>query len=292
MASLKEIKGRIASVKSTQKITSAMKMVASAKLRKIQSQVENFLPYQNRLMRILQDFLASEMDFTSPLSEKREEIKAVAIVIFSSNSSLCGAFNSNAIRLFQEKMSEYKHLPEENIHIYPIGKKIEDFVIKSGLHSKGSYIELMDKPDFEGVKTIADILIQDFLEKKIDKVELVYNHFKSTAVQVPLKEQFLPIIFGKTENGDGQEIMTDYIVEPDRKTIIESLIPKSLRSKLYAVLMDSSTAEQAARTVAMQIATDNAEEILEDLTVQYNKQRQQTITSELLDIIGGSEALK
>lgn len=290
MASLKEIKGRIASVKSTQKITSAMKLVASAKLRKIQSQVENFLPYQNRLMEILKDFLASETEFISPLAERREEIKAVAIVVFSSNSSLCGAFNSNAIRLFWEKSAEYKHLPKENIHIYPVGKKAEDTILKSGLLIQGSYIQLMDKPNFEGAKELADVLMKDFLEKRIDKVEIIYNHFKSTVVQVPVKEQFLPVLLSSGENKYGTT--TDYLVEPDRKTILESLIPKSLRTKLYAILMDSATAEQAARTIAMQIATDNAQEILEDLTIQYNKQRQQSITSELLDIIGGSEALK
>jgi F-type H+-transporting ATPase subunit gamma len=291
MASLKEIKGRIASVKSTQKITSAMKMVASAKLRKAQYQIERFLPYENRLTEILSSFLSAETgEFTSPLAEIRE-VKRVAVVVLSSNSSLCGAFNSNVIRLILETIHKYRDSKCE-IALYPVGKKVEEAVKKLTIpvEIKGSYIALMDKPDFAGAREIADQLIADFLDKKIDRVELIYNHFKSTAIQIPTNEQFLPIILsGKTNQ---KEIPADYIIEPDRKTILETLIPKSLRSKIYAILLDSAAAEQAARTVAMQIATDNANDILDELTIQYNKQRQQAITSELLDIIGGSEALK
>ncbi len=292
MSSLKEIKGRIASVKSTQKITSAMKMVASAKLRKAQYQIENFLPYETRLTRILNDFLASETDFISALSQERE-VKRLAIVVLSSNSSLCGAFNSNMLRLLDEVIGKYPQLKGEDIDIYPVGKKVEDEVRKLPFpfQIQGSYIPLMDKPNFEGARQLADRLMEDFLSGKVDKVELIYNHFKSTAVQVPTEEQFLPLIFPEKEESHSS-VQTDYIVEPDKKTILESLIPKSLRTKIYAVLLDSAAAEQAARMLAMQIATDNAGEILDDLTIQYNKQRQQSITSELLDIIGGSEAQK
>jgi len=292
MPSLKEIKGRIASVKSTQKITSAMKMVSSAKLRKAQYQIEEFLPYQSRLTNILNNFLSgySEDGFSSVLSDVRE-IQHVAIVVLSSNSSLCGAFNSNIIRNLHELILKYWNLKYE-ISIYPIGKKVEEAVKKLTVpvEIKGSYIPLMDKPNFEGAKAISDQLIDDFLAKKVDKVDLLYNHFKSTAVQIPTDEIFLPIDLSKQTGG--KSIPTDYIIEPDRKTLLNSLIPRSLRSKIYAILLDSAAAEQAARTVAMQIATDNADEILGELTIQYNKQRQQSITSELLDIIGGSEALK
>ena len=292
MASLKEIKGRISSVKSTQKITSAMKMVSSAKLRKAQYQIERFLPYQEQLHTILDSFLAADTEFSSPLSVNRP-VESVAIVVFSSNSSLCGAFNSNVIRLLSETLKEYPTLSPENIFIYPIGKKIEEAVKKAELLPVGSYIELMDKPAFEGAKEIAETLIADFLSKKIDRVELIYNHFKNTAVQIPTRKIFLPLDLkcsDKAETKSGAAV--DYIVEPDRETILSMLIPKSLRSTIYASLLDSAAAEQAARTVAMQVATDNADEILENLTIQFNKQRQQAITSELLDIIGGSEALK
>jgi F-type H+-transporting ATPase subunit gamma len=270
-----------------------MKMVASAKLRKAQYQIEQFLPYESRLTNILNDFLSgySENDqFSSVLSEIRE-VKRVAIVVLSSNSSLCGAFNSNIIRHLNDSINKYRKMQCE-ISVYPVGKKVEEAVKKMELPIaiKGSYIPLMDKPAFEGAREIADQLIKDFLAKEIDRVDLLYNHFKSTAIQIPTEELFLPIDLSKQQGG--KSIPTDYRIEPDRKTLLESLIPRSLRSKIYAILLDSAAAEQAARTVAMQIATDNADEILDGLTIQFNKQRQQSITSELLDIIGGSEALK
>jgi len=292
MPSLKEIKGRIATVKSTKKITSAMKMVASAKLRKAQYRIEQFLPYERRLFNILNDFLSgySEEDFSSVLSEVRE-IKRVAIVVLSSNSSLCGAFNSNIIRILHECIQKYRN-HECEITVYAIGKKVESAVRKLTIpvEIKGGYNLLMDKPSFEGAKEIADILMNDFLENRIDRVDLIYNHFKSTGVQIPTEEQFLPVDLSKQM--EAKAVPTDYLIEPDRKTLLETLIPRSLRCKIYAILLDSAAAEHAARVVAMQIATDNADEILDGLTIQFNKQRQQAITSELLDIIGGSEALK
>jgi F-type H+-transporting ATPase subunit gamma len=292
MSSLKEIKGRIASVKSTQKITSAMKMVASAKLRKAQNQIERFLPYQCKLNEILSSFLSAVTDFESNLTEERE-VKRVAIIVLSSNSSLCGAFNSNTVKLLKETLDKYKHLDSDAIEIYAIGKKIEEQVRRISLpyQIKGGYIELMDKPHFDGAKQISDTLIDDFLSRRIDKVELVYNHYKNTASQIPTNEIYLPIHL-KTEENPITAIQPDYIVEPDKDAILQSLIPKSLHSKIYAILLDSAAAEQASRVIAMQIATDNAREILDDLTIQYNKQRQQAITSELLDIIGGSESFK
>ena len=292
MASLKEIKGRIASVKSTQKITSAMKMVASAKLRKAQYQIDSFLPYQHKLKNMLDSFLTSTVDFESNLSEVRP-VKRVAIVVLSSNSSLCGAFNSNIQKLLKDTVQKYSHLEREAIEVYPIGKKVEEYVRKLNLpvQVKGSYIELMDSPNFDGARNVAEQLISDFLQHKIDHVELLYNHFKSTAIQIPTSESYLPVHLETTETSSVPD-KTDYIIEPDRDTLIRMLIPKSLHSKVYAILLDSAAAEQAARVVAMQIATDNASDILDDLTIQYNKQRQQAITSELLDIIGGSEALK
>ncbi|MDR2806440.1 MAG: F0F1 ATP synthase subunit gamma [Dysgonamonadaceae bacterium] len=292
MASLKEIKGRIASVKSTQKITSAMKMVASAKLRKAQNKIDNFLPYQYKLNEMLRSFLVSIRDFETSLAEERE-VKRVALVVLSSNSSLCGAFNSNIVKRLKETIERYKHLDYRNIEIYPVGKKAEEHVRKMGLPCPimGSYIELMEKPHFDGAKQISDQLIHRFLQHQIDKVELLYNHAKTTAVQVPTTEQYLPICL-TAESTIDSSFSTDYIIEPDKATVLQSLLPKSLHSKIYAVLLDSAAAEQGARVVAMQIATDNAGDILDGLTILYNKQRQQAITSELLDIISGSEALK
>jgi len=296
MASLKEIKGRINSVKSTRKITSAMKMVSSVKLRTAQNRIENFLPYQQHLTSIMNNFLYSVTDYTSPLFEKqsaeteKQPVKKIAIVVISSNSGLCGAYNSSIIKLLNQTIRDYPHIPRENIYIYPIGKKVEDAVVKDGRNVMGSFVKLMDKPNFEGAKNIADSLIADFRAKKFDKAFLLYNHFRNTGFQSSTKEQFLPIQF--TPPQDAKAIPADYIVEPDERTILDTLIPKSLRIKLYAGVLDSAAAEQAARTAAMQTATENANEILSDLTVQYNKQRQQAITNELLDIIGGSEAQK
>jgi F-type H+-transporting ATPase subunit gamma len=290
MASLKEIKGRIASVDSTRKITSAMKMVSSAKLRKAQTRVEQFLPYQQQLMGVLSRYLSSDTEeYTSPLAETRD-VKRVAIVAVSSNSSFCGAFNSNVTRLLMETVRKYHALHYE-IEIYPIGGKIEETVAKSILpvEKKGSYISLADKPDYEEARNIADSLTATFLAKKIDRVELIYNHFKSMGVQIPTNEPFLPVVLAKPEP---KTAAADYIVEPDGKTLLDTLLPKSLRAKIYAIILDSAAAEQAARTVAMQIATDNANDLIDELTLHYNKQRQQAITGELLDIIGGSEALK
>lgn len=265
-----------------------MKMVASAKLRKAQYQIESFLPYQTKLDEMLHSFLASMSDFESNLSEERE-LKRMAILVVSSNSSLCGAFNSNAIRLLNEAIDRFQKQCDV-IEVYPIGKKVEDYTRKN-LHQvevKGCYVDLMDKPNFEGAKEIAQQVVADFLEKKIDRVELIYNHFKSTAAQVPTVEQFLPVVLTTNEEADqNASLNTDYIVEPDKATIITSLIPKSLNSKVYAAILDSAAAEQAARTVAMQIATDNANDLLDELTIQFNKQRQQAITNELLDIAGG-----
>ncbi|GHT38582.1 ATP synthase gamma chain [Bacteroidia bacterium] len=303
MPSLKEIKSRIGSVKSTKKITSAMKMVASAKLRKSQKRIESFLPYQHKLDEILKSFLGASPDFASNLAEERD-VKRVAIVALSSNSSLCGAFNANAFKLFKETLARYRHLPDDAIEIYAVGKKIEGEIrkLRREFNFRGSYIPLMDEPNFAGAKQIAQSLMTDFRQHKIDKVELVYNHFKSSAVQVPTVEQFLPVSSPKSPlnppQGDlnspleGGQGGADYIVEPDRETILQALIPQSLQSKVYAVVADSSAAEQAARLVAMQVATDNAEDILDELTIQFNKQRQQAITSELLDIVGGAEAQK
>jgi ATP synthase, F1 gamma subunit len=294
MPSLKEIKGRIASVRSTQKITSAMKMVASAKLRKAQYQIERFLPYQYKLSEMLNSFLSSLPEFDSDLAEERE-VQRVAIVVISSNSSLCGAFNSNVQKLLNERLKAYSELECAAIDIYAIGKKIENYARKLPLPFplKGSYISLMDQPNFEGAKMVAEMLIEDFLTKKIDKVEILYNHFKSAGVQVPTVEQYLPLDLTPVPQITREShLHTDYIVEPDKPTVLNQLLPKSLHSKIYAVLLDSVAAEQAARVVAMQIATDNANDLLDELTIQYNKQRQQAITNELLDIIGGSEALK
>lgn len=292
MASLKEIKSRISSVKSTKKITSAMKMIASAKLHKAQNAITNFLPYQQKLDNILTNLLASDTNYDSPFIHKRDT-QRIAIVAFASNSSLAGAYNANVIKEFNAVYDKRKkELGKENILIYPIGKKIFDAVRKQGLTPEGDYKEMADKPAYQDVQDLAKMLIDKFVSKEIDDVVLIYHHFVSTASQKLLTKTFLPFDLSHgNESNTKNEVQSDYIFEPSKDEILESLIPTVLYARLYAALLDSNASEHAARMVAMQIASDNADELVQDLTVQYNKSRQQAVTNELLDIIGGASAL-
>ena len=293
MASLKEVKNRISSVKSTRQITSAMKMVASAKLHKAQGGIENMLPYQRKLNEILTNFLSTDATIESPYTDERP-VGRVAIVAFSPNSSLCGAFNSNVAKMLERTLEEYQSLGRENIQIYPVGKKVEEAVKKLGFVPQGSYQEMADKPSYMQAYELAGTLMKEFLEGRVDKVELIYHHFKSTGSQILTRDEYLPINLDKvaeesTESTAGKSSFNnDYIVEPSAARLITELLPKVLSQKIYTVLLDSNTSEHAARMLAMQAATDNANELIQDLTKQYNKSRQQAITNELLDIIGGS----
>ena len=293
MASLKEVKNRISSVKSTRQITSAMKMVASAKLHKAQGGIENMLPYQRKLNEILTNFLSTDATIESPYTDERP-VGRVAIVAFSSNSSLCGAFNSNVAKMLERTLEEYQSLGRENIQIYPVGKKVEEAVKKLRFVPQGSYQEMADKPSYMQAYELAGTLMKEFLEGRVDKVELIYHHFKSTGSQILTRDEYLPINLDKvaeeaTESTAGKSSFNnDYIVEPSAARLITELLPKVLSQKIYTVLLDSNTSEHAARMLAMQAATDNANELIQDLTKQYNKSRQQAITNELLDIIGGS----
>jgi F-type H+-transporting ATPase subunit gamma len=284
MGSLKEIKSRIQSVKSTQKITSAMKMVSSAKLRKAQKTIENLFPYEQKLNGLLNNFLSAEEDNVSVYAEIRE-IKRVAIVVFSSNSSLCGSFNTNVSKRLTQSIDKYRSLGVENILVYPVGKKVAKASRKTGFEPQNNFDSLADKPTYLAALTLADDIMGLFKNKDIDRVELIYHHFKSRSTQVMTEETFLPIQLKPAEKGT---VALDYIVEPDRETIMAELIPKVLRLKIYTALLDSNASEHAARTIAMQTATDNASDLLQELSLQYNKSRQQAITNELLDIIGGS----
>ena len=284
MGSLKEIKSRIQSVKSTQKITSAMKMVSSAKLRKAQKTIENLFPYEQKLNGLLNNFLSAEEDNVSVYAEIRE-LKRVAIVVFSSNSSLCGSFNTNVAKRLTQTIEQYRSLGVENILIYPVGKKVAKASRKTGFEPQNNFDAMADKPSYMAALTLADDIMLLFKNKDIDRVELIYHHFKSRSSQVMTEETFLPIQLKPAEKGT---VALDYIVEPDRETIMAELIPKVLRLKIYTALLDSNASEHAARTIAMQTATDNASDLLQELSLQYNKSRQQAITNELLDIIGGS----
>lgn len=321
MPSLKEIKSRIASVNSTRKITSAMKMVASSKLHHAQTAIENMLPYENMLEHILKTFLVSAPDVELPFDQERP-VKKVALIVFSSNSSLCGGFNANIIKTMLHAIEEYckQGLTNDDIIIYPIGRKVEEKVRKLGLRSAGSFVHLADKPNSAQCRDISVEAGTMFLEGKVDKVELIYHHFKSAGSQVLTRRTFLPIDlhddvgadndrdlssnlatkksqeYLKNRNKQEEEreqatvkpLNDNFLVEPDLKTVLTELVPKELHLMVYTALLDSNASEHAARMVAMQTATDNADELLRELNLQYNKSRQAAITSELLDIVGGS----
>ncbi len=269
-----------------------MKMVASAKLHKAQGRIESMLPYQRKLNEILTNFLGTDVSFDMTYTQVRPVTK-VAIVAVSSNGSLCGAFNSNVVRMLERALNEYQSLAKENVLIYPVGKKVEEAVRKMGYKPQGSYQTLADRPSYREAFDLAEKLMQEFAEKNVDRVDLIYHHFKSVGSQVLTREDYLPINLEKiasqkenvTVNGGYRN---DYIIEPSVEVLIASLLPKVLCQKIYTVLLDSNASEHAARMLAMQAATDNAEDLIQELTIQYNKTRQQAITNELLDIIGGT----
>ena len=296
MASLKEVKTRINSVKSTRKITSAMKMVASAKLHKAQGAIENMLPYERKLNKILTNFLSADLPVESPYIKARE-VKRVAIVAFSSNTSLCGAFNANVIKMLLQTVGEFRTLGQDNILIFPVGKKVDEAVKRLGFQPQETSPTLSDKPSYQEASELAHRLMEMYVSGEIDRVELIYHHFKSMGVQILLRETYLPIDLTrvvdeeekqKEEEVQGGEIANDYIIEPSAEELITNLIPTVLSQKLFTAAVDSNASEHAARTLAMQVATDNANELIQDVTKQYNKSRQQAITNELLDIVGGS----
>lgn len=287
MASLKEIKGRIGSVQSTLKITSAMKLVASTKLRRAQTAIENMLPYDRQLSTILHNFLASGVTVESPFTEERP-FERVAVVVVASNSSLCGGFNSNIIRKADSVLADYVHkLGKDRLLVFPVGRKVAQALGKRFDLSE-DFKMIGDKPAYKQASELAEHLMNLFLQKEIDRVELIYTHYKSTSTQIVIHETFLPLALNSGSEGEESASAQDYIVEPSPEELVARLLPKTLRMKIYTILLDSNASEHAARTVAMQQATDNANELLQELNLMYNKGRQQAITSELLDIIGGS----
>ena len=285
--SLKEVKNRINSVKSTRQITSAMKMVASAKLHKAEERINSMVPYQQQLNRIVGNFLGTnEEPISSPYVAERE-VHRIAVVAFSSNTSLCGAFNSNVLRSLNERMSHYASLGHEALLLYPVGKKVEEAVRKWGYPIEGSYLSLSEKPTYAAAAQLAHQLMQRFASGEVDRVELIYHHFKSKGTQVLMLDTYLPLHIEQLKPSESTS-RHNYIVEPSMSALIAALLPKMLTQKIYTVALDSNASEHAARTLAMQTATDNANELLRELTQQYNKSRQQAITNELLDIIGGT----
>ncbi|MDR0509889.1 MAG: ATP synthase F1 subunit gamma [Rikenellaceae bacterium] len=283
MASLKEIKERIKSIDSTRKITNAMRMVSSSKLHKAQRRLQAVLQYDRALAAMLDDLL-SEDAVVGPFGELRRTAR-VAIVAISSNSSLCGAFNANVIKELKTQVENYEaQLGSENILLFPVGNKVADAVRRMGYEARGEYRQLIDKPDFASAAALMGRLKGMFLAGEVDRVITVSQHMRSMAVQEVVVETVLPVSPLSGRSGGRQR---DFIVEPDRATLYDRLTDHALDQRLYTRLADSSVAEHAARVVAMQIAGDNADKLLGELRLTYNKSRQMAITSQLLDIFSG-----
>jgi len=286
MANLKEIRNRITSIKSTMQITSAMKMVSAAKLKKAQDAITAMRPYSSKLSELLQNLSATLDGDAGGAYATQREVSKVLLVAITSNRGLCGGFNSSitkkVVRTIEEKYSG------TSVDILSIGKKGGDVLSKA--HTIiASRNELFDDLTFDNVAIVAEELMEMYVDGTYDKIEIVYNQFKNAATQIPQVEQFLPI---KPIEGGDENVNSDYIFEPTKEEIVEALIPKSLKTQLYKALRDSFASEHGARMTAMHKATDNATDLRDDLLLTYNKARQAAITNEILEIVGGAEALK
>ncbi len=292
MAGLKEIRTRISSVKTTRQVTSAMKMVSAAKLKKAQDAILQIRPYADKLHQILMSLSSSLENVDDSVYTQQRDPEKVLIVLISSNRGLCGGFNTNitkkAIELVETKYN--KQLKLGKVDIVCIGKQGMRQAKHRGMNVTGNHNELFDSISFESVSAISTEIMKTFSEKIYDRVELVYNQFKNAAVQIQTTEQFLPVEIEEEKSSKSNNY--DFIYEPSQEEIIRELIPRSLKIQFYKAILDSHAAEHGARMTAMHQATDNATELLKDLTLQYNKARQSSITGEILEIVSGAEALK
>ena len=284
MANLKEIRNRISSVGSTMQITSAMKMVSAAKLKRAQDAILQMRPYANKLTELLVN-LSSSLDSAEggEFSTERK-ISNVLLVPITSNRGLCGGFNANIIKQTLSLINDYK---DNNISILSIGKKSSEYFKNNNYNPISTHDEVFNNLNYEGIAQISEDIMQMYLDEKFDKVILVYNQFKNAATQNVMSENYLPVESPQEEDST----IGDYIFEPEKKEIIEQLIPKSLKTQLFKAVLDSHASEHGARMTAMHKATDNASELKKDLTLSYNKARQAAITAEILEIVGGAEAL-
>jgi len=285
MANLKEIRTRITSVASTMQITSAMKMVSAAKLKRAQDAITQMRPYAEKLSEILVNLSATLENSTEDIYSQEREIKKVLLVSIASNRGLCGAFNANVFKATEKRVYE---LSDSTVLVYPIGKRAVDYF--TGKHELfNSNLEIFNDLNFNSSTEIAQEIMDAFVEGSFDKVEIIYNEFVNAATQDIIIEPFLPVSSDQTESN---AIQSDYLFEPSKASIVLNLIPKSLKIQLYKCLLDSHASEHGARMTAMHKATDNAQDLKDDLTLTYNRQRQAAITNEILEIVGGAEALK
>ena len=288
MASLKEVKSRILSVNSTQQITKAMKMVAAAKLRRAQDRVIQLRPYSDKLRTILNN-LSSSSGSNSKLLQERK-INKVLLIVVGSDRGLCGSFNSSVIKYTNQLIeSDYKkHYENKKLTILPIGKKMFDHYKKRNFLILDKFWSILKKSSYDDVAGISNFLMNEFILENYDKIDIIFNEFKNVAVQNTMTSTFLPV---NEENDDEDKNDTNYIFEPNQKDILNKLIPKALTANLFKTILESNASEQGARMTAMSQATDNATELLKELKLSYNRSRQAAITKEILEIVGGAEAL-
>lgn len=292
MPSLKEVRNKISSVGSTMQITSAMKMVSAAKLKRAQDAITQMRPYANKLKEILENVSAS-VDASENIYARNTQTKNVLIIAVSSNRGLAGAFNANIIKKANQLIkTEYSGC---NITVLPVGKKVQDAFKRTAYGISGQDLphhtsELFDKLNFENVSPVIEKIMHSFLNKQFDKVVIIYNQFVNAALQVPVEEQLLPVVATPSDNKT-THVNADYIFEPSEEYIVNELIPRSVKTQFYKALLDSFASEHGARMTAMHKATDNAKAIQRELKIMYNKARQAAITKEILEIVGGAEAL-
>lgn len=289
MPNLKEVRSRITSVNSTKQITSAMKMVSAAKLRRAQDAVVQMRPYAEKLKEILSN-VSGSLDLSENVFSSTREVKNVLIIAITSNRGLCGAFNNNILKTTNKLISE--DFKGKNVKVLGVGKKSFDFYSKTANFASEGYpekpFEIFDRLTFTNASNMAQVVMDAYLNGSVDKVVIVYNSFKNAASQIVRTEQFLPMV--QTEGVSTSNV--DYIFEPSKEEILSGLLPKSLKLQLFKAILDSFASEHGARMTAMHKATDNASELLKSLKLSYNKARQAAITNEILEIVGGAEALK
>ena len=285
MANLKEIRSRITSVGSTMQITSAMKMVSAAKLKRAQDAITQMRPYSNKLSELLKNLSGSLDASDGGFYAQKREVKKVLLVTITSNRGLCGGFNTYIIKKTKDLINnEYQN---KEVNILSIGKKSSEHFKKNGFNVVSNHDDLFTDLTFDNVSKVAEYIMDQFVKGDYDKIDLVYNQFKNAATQIIMAENFLPIQADKNQ----ETVSGDYIFEPQKQEIVERLIPKSLKTQLFKAVLDSHAAEHGARMTAMHKATDNAGELKKELTLTYNKARQAAITGEILEIVGGAEAL-
>ena len=294
MASLKEIRERKVSVASTMQITSAMKMVSAAKLKRAQDAIVQFRPYADKLKEILASIGESLKDDEDNQYAEQREKERILLVLITSNRGLCGAFNSNVIKAsIQRALTQYDNqMMARQVDFIAIGKKGGDFLRKKGYNVIFDGSDIFDDLTFDNVDIMAQMIMGHFLEKEYDHVDIIYNQFKNAGTQILIEEQFLPIQVSELAQEAESTSNVDYIFEPTKEYIVQELIPRSLKLQFYKAILDSHASEHGARMTAMHMATDNATELLKELSLQFNKARQASITTEILEIVSGAEALK